>query len=399
MKRLALLTALLCLAARPPARAEASEDSRLTEPEIIELSLKTLAGERTALRRLKREYRHYRRQLGQDEPVTDRDLELMREIEDTLGLTAPGSLDRKTAPPGTLPGRSIRRSDFLRYLDFREGDQRVYEGSGRALDRTAWDPDGKTLRQHTVEIVRKQGHRVRVKILQEVLTLRGQWIAEQSFLTFWVLPDGLRMEKEVVFSQPEPGRARPVGALPEEILADFPIVEGRKSGAFIVEDASATVRSPAGVFAHCAAFRGLSEKFVFAPQNGLVLMESGEQRWTLREKKIPEGPVLPPRPKPADRRAVKKKIRALASEKKWKLERILSMKAEAAGPGTAETGDPWTAILLGKQTEPAAGEYGRITARVLLSRKDPAEGQKRYELLETRWVRQGSGWSPEPITP
>ena len=396
MKRLALLIA--CFLAPSIPRA-ADPAGRLTEPEIIQLSLDSMNGDKSALRRLKEEYRDYRKRVDRDEPLTDHEKEMMLEMEDTLRLQSPeeiGPTKRSTAGPP----RSLGRPDFLRYLDFREGDLRLYGGSERPLDSTAWKPDGRTLRQRTLEIVRKPGHRVRIRILQETLTHQGQWVAEQAFLTFWLRPGGLLVRKEIVYSQPEPKRPRPLGWTSTEELAEFPVVEGRRTGPFTVEDTSATVRTEISTFTHCAVFRGVSDAYVFAPGNGLVRMEEGSSRWTLKEKKVPAGPPIPARPKSADRRAIKRRFREREKQRGWELEKVLSFQAEQAGPATPDSGDPWTAILLGKAAEKDAEGYGRVTARALVSKRDEtARDQKLYDLVEISWVRQGSGWEPASLTP
>src|SRR5581483_12378194 len=93
----------------------AADDDRLTEPDVIQLSLDAMNGKKSALRRLEQEYRTYQDRIDRDETLSDREQALLGEIEDTLRLQAPGevkSRSKASARPG--PGRSVSRSDFLR---------------------------------------------------------------------------------------------------------------------------------------------------------------------------------------------------------------------------------------------------------------------------------------------
>lgn len=322
--------------------------------DVAELSAQASAGDPKAMDRILRAYRSHRKREKKG-LLTLYERETLEKLVETLRTLSPGALAPEQKPPFAVAAGTDSERDFTAYFSFGRGEEIRFAGkSKKSIFEQAWQDNGNVWKRHVIQQTVRKDEGTRTMVLDEIFTKGGDWLAEQSFVTYQVSQKGVSVQRDVVFRQPEPGGFARVGRQEPFWLARFPLKVGNRSGGLTVTSLSdGKVR-----------FSGPVEELTFSTGTGLASRVIFDERWDVSDssRSAPGEDALGPL-SPRDLKLLASAIRSFCKKQGLKFRSLLS--AEPSGPVPEE-------------------ESAR--ARFLVFKPDPFDpAQKRYEVVTQEW--------------
>lgn len=358
-----------------------AQEKFLSESEITDLSIKAFSGDKTALDNLVREYHRYDQKRTIQKFLTESENNLFNDIVETLQILSPKTLPApKTEknviikPDPKAPVEAKKESlekplliDATKYFNLPEGTILKYTGLRKNFMTGQWSESGRSSKIHILNVEKIKAKAIETLAVNEISIRQGEWLAEQTLITFRMSQDGFQIQKDVVFSQPNPGTVAPIGKQDPYWIAKFPLKEGGIVEGYKILSLEAKEKTPLEEFKECLVISGQAERLVFAPSSGLVTMEVFDEKWVLSE--IQNFPLaeLPEIPRPYDD-LLEDKIKQYCKRRDFKFDALLTLKNAGIPPSDV------------------------YHSRTLVYRNDKFDpDQKRFEVMEQKWIKKKNG--------
>lgn len=363
-----------------PFRANAKT---LSKSELVDLAVRSSSHDRIALNKLIRECSQYKKRIKKGERLTLHErntLERIHQILDTLSFQTVWHQD--IIQEG-LKDEEKNLEELLQetttYFSFKERDSRVFEGRKKNFVNNQWINNDKVMYSQVSEIGRIDSKTNKIVIFNEIYGNLKEWLIEQNFTSFLVSPEGVRVEKDVVFSQPVEGSFAPVGKQEPYWIFKFPLEIGNIADGYKVTSLNESVMTPLDQWNECLLIRSQVEKYIFAPKAGIVDIEIFDERWMLKEMKNASQIRIIDFPKD-EKRLLEKEIDKFCKTNHYKLEKILSLSDES---------DSASGYKMKEEEKGSVVEYFPVLSRLLVySREKQDLDQKRFKVIEQTWIKE-----------